>query len=87
MMHWLLARHRTGRGVWYASVDIIRWDLAHRSGETISFAHERCNSKKEAEEAARRLLAENAKHFSAETSLEASVVCDLEWHDDQGKAP
>ena len=41
--------------------------------------HERCNSKKEAEEAARQLLAENAKYFSAESSVEARVVCDLEW--------
>jgi len=29
----------------------------------------------------RALLAENAKHFSAETSVEARVVCELEWDD------
>jgi hypothetical protein len=78
----ILARYRTGKGIWYASVDLIRWDTSQRSGQTESFAHERCNSKKEAEEAARRLLAENAKYFSAEVSIEASVVCDLEWQDD-----
>jgi hypothetical protein len=44
--------------------------------------HERCTSKKEAEEAARRLLAEHAKDFSAEVSVEARVVCELEWEDD-----
>jgi hypothetical protein len=75
----ILARYRTGSGVWYASVDVIRWDHSRHSGETESFVHEKCNSKKEAEEAARRLLAENAKYFSAESSVEARVVCDLEW--------
>ncbi len=78
----ILARYRTGKGIWYASVDVIRWNALTRSGESEAFAHERCNSKKEAEEAARRLLAEHAKYFSAEVSIEARVVCDLEWQDD-----
>ncbi len=78
----ILARYRTGKGIWYASVDVIRWDTSRRSGRTESFAHERCNSKREAEEAARCLLAENAKYFSAENSVEARVVCGLEWSDD-----
>jgi hypothetical protein len=56
--------------------------LAFPTGEIESFVHEKCSSKKEAEEAARRLLAENAKYFSAENSVEARVVCDLEWFDD-----
>jgi hypothetical protein len=69
----ILSRYRNGSGVWYASVDVIRWDRSKHSGETESFVHEKCNSKKEAEEAARRLLAENAKYFSAENSVEARV--------------
>jgi hypothetical protein len=79
----ILARYRTGKGVWYASVDIIRWETSRLTGRTDSLVHERCNSKKEAEEAARRLLVENAKYFSAETAVEARVVCDLEWQDDR----
>jgi hypothetical protein len=75
----ILVRNRTGSGIWYASVDVTRWDPSQRTGRCESLVHEKCNSKKEAEEAARRLLAENAKHFSAETSVEARVVCDLEW--------
>jgi hypothetical protein len=75
----ILARYRTGSGVWYASVDVIHWDNSRHTGKSESFAHEKCNSKKEAEQAARRLLAENAKYFSAENSVEARVVCDLEW--------
>jgi hypothetical protein len=43
--------------------------------------HEHCKSKKEAEEAAQRLLAEHAKHFSVETSVEARIVCELEWEE------
>ena len=69
----ILARYRTGSGVWYASVDVIRWDTSRHTGRTDSFVHERCNPKKEAEEAARRLLAENAKYFSAENSVEAQL--------------
>lgn len=75
----ILSRYRSGSGVWYASVDVIRWNRSRHSGETESFVHKKCNSKKEAEEAARRLLAENAKYFSADISVEARVVCDLEW--------
>jgi hypothetical protein len=78
----ILARYRTGSGVWYASVDVIRWDTTRHTGKTESFQHERCNSKKEAEEAAQRLLVENAKYFTAENSVEARVACDLEWCDD-----
>jgi hypothetical protein len=83
----ILARHRTGRGVWYASVEVIHWDATHHSGHSILELHERCASKKEAEEAARRLLAENAKHFSAEMSVQAEVVCDLEWDIEDDAAP
>lgn len=77
----VLARYRTGSGVWYACVELTRWDITRESGETSGLAHERCNSKKEAEDAARRLLAENAKYFTAQTSVEAHVVCELEWED------
>jgi hypothetical protein len=78
----ILKRHRTGEGIWHATVEILRWDVTHHSGESTASFHERCNSKKEAEEATRRMLAENAKYFSAEFSVEASVVCKLEWYED-----
>jgi hypothetical protein len=48
--------------------------------ESTSHFHERHNSKKEAEEAA-RMLADKAQFFSAEYSVEATVVCGLEWYD------
>jgi hypothetical protein len=62
-------------------VDISRWDVTRRYSESSSSFHEKCNSKKEAEEAARRMLAEKAQFFSAEYSVEASVLCDLEWYE------
>lgn len=75
----IMSRYRSGSGVWYASVDVIRWDHSRHSGETESFIHKKCHSKMEAEEVARQLLAENAKYFSADVSIDARVVCDLEW--------
>jgi hypothetical protein len=78
----ILARYRTGAGVWYGYVEMMHWDVGRNSGHSVSIIHERCNSKKEAEEAAQRLLAENAKHFRVEMSVEARVVCELEWEDD-----
>ena len=78
----VVKRHRTGEGIWHATVEILQWDVTHHSGESTASFHERCNSKGEAEEAARRMLVENAKYFSARSSVEASVVCDLEWYDD-----
>ena len=61
---------------------MMHWDVGGNSGHSVSIIHERCNSKKEAEEAAQRLLAENAKNFRVEMSVEARVVCELEWEDD-----
>jgi hypothetical protein len=79
----ILARYRTGRGVWYASIEFFKWEPHRYSGQSDTIAYKKCNSKKEAEGAARLLLAENAKYFTAENSVEARVVCDLEWEKDQ----
>ncbi|MBR0936985.1 hypothetical protein [Bradyrhizobium jicamae] len=79
----ILARYRTGSGIWYAYVELTRWDLARHEGESFGMFHERCNSKKEAEEAARRLLTEHAKDFSVEVGVEARVVSELEWEGDR----
>ncbi len=77
----IASRYRTGKGIWYASIDLIRWDRTTHSGHSDNIVSKKCNSKEEAEEAARKLLAENAKYFSTETTVEAEVVCDLEWSD------
>ena len=88
--HEILVRHRIGRGVWYASVEVIHRDATHHSGQSILGIQERCASKQGAELAARRLLAENAKHFSAEMFVQPEVVCELEWEiedDNRSKTP
>jgi nucleoid DNA-binding protein len=77
------ARHRTGKGSWYAQVDVTSWDEACNTGQIILSKEEKCASKKEAEKAAQRLLAEHAKYFSATHSVDASVFCDLEWTGDK----
>lgn len=74
------ARHRTGKGYWYAVVSI--W---HRDSETemhqVDQKLERCIGRPAAVEAARRLLAEEAKRFDADISVEAEVLTDLEVED------
>jgi hypothetical protein len=77
------ARHRTGKGIWYAQVDVTSWDEARNTGHVVLSKEEKCSSKKEAEKAAQRLLAEHAKYFSATHSIDASVFCDLEWTDNK----
>ena len=80
----ILVRRRTGKGVWYAHVEILQWDAIQRTGEAIASVSERCDSKAKAEEAARRLLTENAKFFTAETSVHTEVLCELEWDEEAG---
>jgi hypothetical protein len=65
-------------GTWYAQVEVTSWDEARNTGQIILSMEEKCSSKKEAEKAAQRLLAEHAKYFSATHSVDANVFCDLE---------
>jgi hypothetical protein len=78
----ILARHRTGQGTWFAVIEAIRCDPLRKEARISLLASQKCSSKAEAEKAARRLLAENAKSFDDLTSIEARVVCDLEWSED-----
>jgi hypothetical protein len=77
-MREIRARHRTGKGIWYAEIGVTAWDEARNEGRVVLSKEEKCSSKEEAEEAARRLLSEHAKYFSATHSVDASVFCDLE---------
>jgi hypothetical protein len=54
----ILSLYRSGKGVWHATIDISRWDVTRRYSEPVNSFHERHDSKKEAEDAARRMLAE-----------------------------
>lgn len=73
----LQQRRRSMKGVWYAVLDILRWQ--DDSGEVIETFHERCQGKAMAEAAARRLLKEHADKFSAEIKIETELLTDLEW--------
>ena len=55
------AAYRTGRGEWYAVVEVARAsrDYPH-VWEEVAVAHEKCSSRKAAVEAGRRLMAEKA---------------------------
>ena len=74
----LMRRRNSGKGVWYAFIEILH---SRDEGylETIRRFHERCEGRKAAVIAARRLLAENASRFDENVSVEASVITDLEW--------
>lgn len=73
----ILKRRRSGKGIWYAYIDITRW--SDETGEIIASYHERCNGRAAAVDAARKLLAKHADKFSADTTVEAEIATDLEW--------
>ncbi len=72
------ARHRTGRGTFYAVLRV--WHrVSNKQVREADTAEVKCQGKKAAIEAARRLLAENAHRFSENVTIEAEVVSELEW--------
>ncbi|MFA1622512.1 hypothetical protein ACDY96_06675 [Rhizobium mongolense] len=74
----LLKRQKTGKGVWYAVLEII---MTRPEGfsETVRVFHERCEGRHAAVVATRKLLVQHAELFNDYTGLEASVMTDLEW--------
>jgi hypothetical protein len=75
----ILRRYRTGKGVWYAVIEGVRSERGSNTGEIFTIDHERCDSLKAAEAAARRLLVKNAGHFSELIGVEPHVYSELEW--------
>lgn len=76
----ILVQRRTGRGVFYAVVQLWRWkDDTRRVSEEVRTIDERCDGLQAAEEAARRLLAEHAHQLTARVTVEAEVLTELEW--------
>jgi hypothetical protein len=71
------ARHRRGNGKWFAVIETRLSLPGQEVGRPECAAFKECNSKGEAEEAAR--VADNAKLFSHYVSIEAKLYCDLEW--------
>jgi len=73
------ARHRTGRGAWYATVQVWLHNEERTRSDAIDTIEERHDSRPAAMEAARRMLAENAHRFDRYVSVEAAVISELEW--------
>ena len=73
------SRHRTGRGIWFAVIEAARTHPGRDFAEVDDVAFKKCKSRKEAAEAARQMLKENAKDFNEYTSIEARLYCELEW--------
>lgn len=71
-------RRRTGKGAWYALVEITMWD-SERVGHSLGHFYEKCVGKDAAETATRALLREHAEKFAENISVEAEVLTDLEW--------
>lgn len=81
MAEWQLEiekRRRTGKGVWYAVVEVMMW--RDGVGEAVSRYYERCSNRDDAVAAARCLLAKHAHEFSDMTTVEAELLTDLEWN-------
>lgn len=74
------ARRRTGRGIWYAVIEAERLDPNDADVTHIDdLAFEKCQGKKAAAEAARRLLKQHADSVHADVMLRSALYCELEW--------
>lgn len=77
------AAHRTGRGDWYAVLEIARANRTYPYlWEHTTATHEKCASRKEAVEASRRLMAKKASWMDADIELSVNVRSALEWQPD-----
>ena len=74
------ARRRTGRGIWYAVIEAERPDLYDADIMRVDeVAFEKCDGRKAAAEAARRLLKEHADSLREDVMLRSALYCELEW--------
>lgn len=78
------ARHRTGKGTWYAVLHVFMEEDA-RSMREIDTVVEACAGQKAAAEAGRRLLTANAHRFSECTTLDVRLYSELEWPSDEAE--
>lgn len=74
----LLKRRESGKGVWYAVVEVWR-SLGDHSSDIVRVFHQRCEGRTAAVTAARKLLAKHAGLFDDGITLETSIMTDVEW--------
>jgi hypothetical protein len=70
-------RKRTGKGIWYAVVEVMLWRDGF--GEAAERFFEKHDSRDAAVAAVRRMLAEHAAKFNDYTTVEAELLTDLDW--------
>lgn len=75
----ILRRHRSGKGTWYAYVEVIRWNKVNDVGETVATYHRECDGRKAAVAAGRELLKEHADKVDYDVTVEGRIETDLEW--------
>jgi hypothetical protein len=76
----LKARRRTGRGAWYAVIEAERPDASdHDVMHIDEIAYEKCNGRKAAAVAARRLLKEHADSVDETKMIRSALYSELEW--------
>ena len=74
----ILAARRSPDGIWYACLDVIKWEPNQHTGQGIASYSERCEGRDVAVDAARRLLVTHVTEFSEETTVDARVLTELE---------
>ena len=78
------AAHRTGRGEWYAVVELARASRDHpHVWEHITSAQEKCSSRAAAVEAGRRLMAEKADWVGPDAEISVNIRSALEWRPEE----
>lgn len=75
----ILVARRSADGIWYACVDVIKWEPNQHTGRGIASYSERCEGRDAAVDTARRLLASHVTEFSEETTVDARILTELEW--------
>ena len=72
--------HRTGRGEWYAVLEVSREDRDHpHVFEQLTVAHAKCASLKKAVEAGRKLMAEKVGWLDGGATVEVTLRSALDW--------
>jgi hypothetical protein len=74
----ILRRRRLGTGIWFAVLEVFR-QVSEIESRSVFLAHEKCDGKEQAVDAARKLLVMHADKFSDDYSIEVNVYPDLEW--------
>ncbi|ARQ08627.1 hypothetical protein NXC12_CH00536 [Rhizobium etli] len=75
----ILKREKTGKGVWYAVLEVMMTRPDEGYSEVVRVFCEKCDGREAAVAATRKLLVEHANLFNDHTDLQASVMTDLEW--------